>query len=81
MRAPEDSAPGRSRQRPDDLDPFPRWVPLAPLPFPLLPFQSLGSVLFSTGIATEPIRSRNTSLRPSIGGGHTGGKIAAFSPF
>ena len=27
VRAPEDSAPGRSRQRPDDLDPFPRWVP------------------------------------------------------
>ena len=52
----EDSAPGRSRQRPEDLDPFPRRVPLAPLPFPLFPFPKPGkrSVLHRRCVRTHP---------------------------
>ena len=55
-RAPEDSAPGRSRQRPDDLDPFPRWVPLAPPPFPLVPLPKPGnrSCLHRRCVRTHP---------------------------
>ena len=55
-RAPEDSVPGRSRQRPDDLDPFPRRVPLAPRPFPLTPFPKPGkrSCLHRRCVRTHP---------------------------